>query len=181
MKPPSPKQKIRYIGELAEKAKMPRIGEALAEVYDNVIRNAVNHSDYVLHEGKMHLLKDHRFSQKEKCYTPVITFDELEQVISNAFAFYRAVFALYDRCRASFIDFKDAFLPYDAHYKGVLELLFDDKLTLIGFRVYWPNSSYSQYTRSSDGCGGQNLVFDPDGSINMMGACTQKSVARFHR
>jgi hypothetical protein len=32
MKPPSPGQKIKRINELAEKAGMPRIGEALAEI-----------------------------------------------------------------------------------------------------------------------------------------------------
>ncbi len=168
MKPPSPRQKINRITELAEQAKMPKIGEALAEIYDNIIRNAVYHSDYVLHERNMHLLKDHHFSKKKLHCTQVVEFDELDELITNAFAFYTALFSLYERCRRSFTDFKHAFMPYDVHYKGVMEFVFDGEDRLIGFRVYWPNESYSEYSRTKDGCVGRNIVFNPDRSINFM-------------
>lgn len=168
LKPPSPGQKIRRISELAKEAKLPGIGEALAEIYDGVIRNAVYHSDYVLHEKKMHLLKDYRLSKKKSYSTPAVDFDELDELITNAFAFYSALFTLYERCRRSFADFKNAFIPYDLHYKGLMELAFDNEDRVAGFRIYWPNGSLSEYSRTKDGCTGSNLEFNPDRSINFM-------------
>jgi len=63
-------------------------------------------------------------------------------------------------------DFRDKFLPYDQHYKGILEFTFDgDQLTW--FRAYWPNGTLGVYCRSLDGSAtAVNLEFDPDGSIN---------------
>jgi hypothetical protein len=101
-------------------------------------------------------------------YTPVVELDELTNLVVDTFAFYWAFFALYERCRKSFGDFQNTFLPYDGHYKGVLQLIFDDESALAGFRVYWPNESVGEYSRSKNGCAGMNLAFDPDGSINFM-------------
>ena len=56
MKLPSPGRKIKRITELAEKAKRPKIGEALAEIYDSNIRNPVYHSDYVLYKTNLCVL-----------------------------------------------------------------------------------------------------------------------------
>lgn len=167
-RPPSPGQRIKRIMHLAEKAELPKIGEAVAEIYDNIIRNAVYHSDYVLHQRGMHLQKNYRFSKTRGHGTPVVDFDELGELITNAFAFYSALFALYERCRRSFTDFKNAIMPYDVHYKGLMELVFDVEDRLIGFRVYWPNGTLSQYSRTKDGCVGTNIVFNTDRSINFM-------------
>jgi len=134
VKPPAPGQKIKRIRELAEKAKMPNIGEALNEIYDGIIRNAVYHSDYVLHERNMHLLKGHRFSKGHG--SQVVNFDELSELITDSFAFYTALFSLYERCRCSFVDFKNVFIPYDLHYKGLMELVFDieERLVRVGVK-----------------------------------------------
>jgi hypothetical protein len=166
--PPSPGKKIKRITELAEQAKMPEVGQALAEVYDSVVRNAVYHSDYALHNKRMHLLRDSRFSKKKGYSTPSVDFDELDELITNAFAFLAALFSLYERCRRSFTSFKNAFVPYDQHYKGLMELVFDCEDRLVGFRMYWPNGSYSEYSRTQDGCLGLNIEFDQDRSINFM-------------
>jgi hypothetical protein len=60
---------------------MPKIAEALTEIYDNAIRNAVYHSDYILHDGKMHLRKDFRKSKAEKHHSQVVEFTELATLI----------------------------------------------------------------------------------------------------
>jgi hypothetical protein len=163
---PSPKRKIKRIKELSEQAKLPSVGNALEEIYDDTIRNAVYHSDYTLHGSEMRLRGDHRKPKGQNILTPVVQFDELEELISNAFAFYSALLALYERCRKSFTDFKNKFVPYDPHYKGIMEFVFGRDDGLIGFRVYWPNGSHSEFSRSEAGCVGQNVEFDPDGSIN---------------
>ncbi len=136
---------------------------------------ALYHSDYTLTDKELRLLAGTRFSKKEGVYTPVVELDELNSLVVETFAFYRAFFALYERCRKSFGDFKCAFLPYDGHYKGMLQLVFDNDGFLAGFRVYWPNESVSEYSRGRNGCTGLNLAFDPDGSINfMVGLYTSK-------
>jgi len=165
---PSPRKKIERIVDLSKKAKFSEIGEALEGIYDSAIRNAVYHSDYTLTDKELRLLADTRFSKREGVYTPVVELDELNSLVVETFAFYRAFFALYERCRKSFGDFQSAFLPYDGYYKGVLQLVFDNDAALAGFRVFWPNESVSEYSRSRNGCTGSNLVFDSDGSINFM-------------
>jgi hypothetical protein len=165
---PSPHKKIQRISELSKKAQLPEIAQALEGIYDSAIRNAVYHSDYTLTDKELRLLAGTRFSKKEGVYTPVVELNELNSLVVETFALYRAFFALYERCRKSFGDFQGAFLPYDGHYKGVLQLVFDNDEFLAGFRVYWPNESVGEYSRSRNGCIGSNLVFDPDGSINFM-------------
>lgn len=170
LKRPSPTVKIRRIEELATAAGMPSIPAAIAEIYDNVIRNAVYHSDYTVHEGQMRLLSDSRLSKKHLHYTTVVEFNELEELSANAFAFYSALFQLYERCRGVLLkDFKDALMPFDSHYKGLMEFVFDDADRLCGYRTYWPNGSYSEYTRTDNGCTALNLVFKGDDVDFMVG------------
>lgn len=168
IRPPSPTRKIGRIKRLAEEAKLPAIPAAFDSFYDGVIRNAVYHSDYTLVDGEFRLLKTYRLSKKTGVSSLVVQWDELVELINDSFAFYTALFALYERCRKSFGDFKNAFIPFDSHFKGLLQMLFDDEQRLIGFRAYWPNDSLSEYTRTKNGSDGQNIVFDPDGSINFM-------------
>lgn len=160
LKRPSPNAKIRRIEELATAAGMPSIPAAIAEIYDNVIRNAVYHSDYTVHEGQMRLMSNYR----------VVEFDELEELFINAFAFSSALFQLYERCRGVlFNDYKNTFMPFDSRYKGLMEFAFDDAGRLCGYRTYWPNGSYSEYTRTDDGCTALNLVFQRDEVDFMVG------------
>ena len=128
---PSPGKKILRIKELSQAAKLPKIGAAFEEIYDNEIRNSVYHSDYTLTNKEFRMLSGHRLSKKKRHFSQVVQLNELNELITDAFAFYSALFALYDRCRASFTDFTDAFLPYDGHYKGILQLLFDEEKRLI--------------------------------------------------
>lgn len=165
LKPPTPLQKIKRIKALAESAKLPEIGTALEEIYDNVIRNEIYHSDYVLHKDELRLLKDFRQSKKHAHLTQVVDYEELAEVVANTFAFYSALLSLYERARTLLGDFQNAFLPFDSHYKGLLELVYE-KEKLIGFRAYWPNGTLSEYTRTNKGSMGVNLSFNPDRSIN---------------
>lgn len=63
--PPSPEKKITEIETLSAEAGIPEIGIALRGIYDPAIRNAVYHSDYVIHEGSMRLLSDLRSRQRK--------------------------------------------------------------------------------------------------------------------
>ncbi len=166
--PASPDKKIKEIEDMSAKAGLPGIGVALRNIYNATIRNAVYHSDYAIHANSMRLLSGNFFSKKEGVYTPLISFDELAEITNEAFAFHSALFALWKRARNSFTDFRDKFLPYDHHYKGILQFTFDGD-TLTGFRTYWPNGTIGICGRGMDGESyAQNIRFDPDGSINFM-------------
>jgi hypothetical protein len=166
-RPPSTSQKIKRIKELSAQAQRQDVGDALAEVNDASMRNAFYHSDYVLHTDKLQILKGYRLSKKGGGYTPIVPLDELDELLTNAFAFYQALFGLYERSRRLFTDFKNAFMPFDG-YKSLMECVFDPEDRLIGFRIYWPNGSLSYYIRTKEACIAQNLTFERDGSINFM-------------
>jgi hypothetical protein len=162
----SPNTKINEIDELSKKAGMPEVGLALRGIYNNTIRNAVYHSDYAIHDDSLRLLSDHLYSKKERVFTPLVAFDEVAELTSEAFAFHSALLALWKRQRKLFIDFKDKILPYDDRYKGVIEFTFEDD-SLNGFRVYWPNGTVGVCARNADGqTEARNIVFAPDGSID---------------
>ena len=42
-------------------------------------------------------------------------------------------------------------IPYDSHYKGLMEILVDERDLLCGFVVHWPNNSQSMYRRTEQG------------------------------
>jgi hypothetical protein len=166
-RPPSPETKIREIEKLSEKAGLPEAGRALRSVYDGTIRNAIFHSDYVLHGDSMRLLSSYRKSKRDNVMTKIVKLDELMESVNDAFAFFSALLMLYNRAKSSFKGFHHSILPFDGHYKGLLELTFEGN-DLTGFRTYWPNESLSVYARTNEGCTAQNLTFEADGSINFM-------------
>lgn len=164
--PASPFAKIEEIGEMSKKAGVPEVGASLRGIYNNTIRNAVYHSDYAIHGDSLRLLSGYHYSKKEGCNTPLIPFEELGEVTSEAFAFHSALLALWKRQKRLFIDFRGKILPYDDRYKGVIEFTFESD-SLNGFRVYWPNETVGVCAHSADGQSeAQNIVFRPDGSID---------------
>lgn len=164
--PASPIAKINEIDEMAKKVGVPDVGAALRGIYNGTIRNAVYHSDYAIHDDSFRLLSGSHYSKKEGVNTPLITFDELGEVTSEAFAFHSALLVLWKRQRKLFIDFRGKILPYDDRYKGVIEFTFEGD-SLNGFRVYWPNGTVGVCARNADGqTEARNIEFEPDGSIN---------------
>jgi hypothetical protein len=97
--PRTAKQKLKRISELAKQANMEAVSAAFEETHDAVLRNAVYHSDFVLHDDSLFIRKASRLSKKEGGHTPRVAFDELEELITNAFALFSALFGLYERCR----------------------------------------------------------------------------------
>ena len=90
-RPLSPETKIKEIEKLSAEAILPEVGAALRSVYDGVIRNAMFHSDYVLHDGSMRLLSTYRKSKAQNVMTKIVSFDELMEFVNDAFAFYSAL------------------------------------------------------------------------------------------
>lgn len=175
VRPATPLKKIAHIKLLASQAGMPEVGAALEGIYDPIIRNAIFHSDYALHDGTIRLLSGYWLSKRQGVKTPLISFDELAEVTNEGFAFHSALLSLWNRQKQLFQDFRRKILPFDDHYKAVIEFTFDDTV-LDGFRTYWPNGMVGTYRRHADGrSDGLNLTFKPDGSIDFfVGLYAQK-------
>ena len=106
---------------------MPEVGKALRGTYDPIIRNAVYHSDYVVHGGSMRLLSDSRYSEKLHINTLEVEFEDLVHLTAKAFGFHSALEILYMRACTLLKDYRGKFLPSDQAYKGILELTFDEE------------------------------------------------------
>jgi hypothetical protein len=168
IKPASPEKKIKEVEKLSVEAGLADVGKVLRQIYDPVIRNAFYHSDYVLHDDGMRLLAGLRFWKEQRGNKSLITFADLGEVTREAFAFHSALIMLYKRACRSFNNFRNKLLPFDSHYKGLLEFTFDGDL-LTGFRAFWPNGSISSFEREADGRShARNLTFRADGSIDFM-------------
>ena len=155
--PANPIAKIEEIDKMAVQAGFPEVGAALKGIYNHTIRNAVFHSDYAIHDDSMRILSGSY---------QLISFDELARLTNQAFAFHSALLLLWKRQRKLFIDFRGKILPYDDHYKGVIEFTFEGD-SLNGFRTYWPNGMVGLCARDADGQShAQNIIFRPDGSID---------------
>jgi hypothetical protein len=155
--PANPIAKIEEIDKMAVQAGFPEVGAALKGIYSHTIRNAVFHSDYAIHDDSVRILSGSY---------QLISFDELARLTNDAFAFHSALLLLWKRQRKLFIDFRGKILPYDDHYKGVIEFTFEGD-SLNGFRTYWPNGMVGVCARNADGQShAQNISFRPDGSID---------------
>jgi hypothetical protein len=163
--PPVLSEKIRRVNELASRSSVDT-ASLFEQIYFKDIRNAVFHADYALTDTEF-VMRHGLFKVKEGYLTPAVSFDELNSVIQRSFAFYSAVMQLHFWARRQLIELRNRILPFDSHYKGLLELLFEDDL-LSGFRAYWPNGSNSEFIRSRSGCSAVNITFDSDRSINFM-------------
>lgn len=162
----TPSAKIEEIKLLAQSSGIPEVGEALGGIYDAKIRNAVFHADYAISNRMFVLFSDFYVSKKKGIASSVLDFDELADVTREAYAFHSALIQLWRRQLKLFTDFRGKILPYDYHYKGVIEFTFEGD-ALNGFRVYWPNGTVGVCMHNSDGSSwAQNIRFEQDGSVN---------------
>lgn len=160
--PPRLGDKVQRVNELAAKVGVDT-ASIFSEIHNRDIRNAVFHADYTLTETEFRMVHGAHGLHRAKR----VPLDELSAIVHRGLSFYSAIMALHRTTRHRLSELKGKILPHDAHYKGLLELLFEDDL-LCGFRTYWPNGSNSEFTRTQTGCSAVNIIFDGDGSINFM-------------
>jgi hypothetical protein len=146
--------KIAIIKQLSKEADL-KIGDIFDDFYDNNLRNAIAHSDYILTDdgfrcrGGLSGMKGFK-----------LTYEELDRILASAKAFIAAFFQVESIARQVWGAHKQKAIPYDPHYKGLMEVLVDDKDLLCGFRVHWPNGSQSTYRRTPDGVDMTNCTLD---------------------
>jgi len=152
--PPSASMKLRRVKDLATAAKLPRMTEAIGAVFDERIRNAFSHSDYVL--------TDAHFRFSEGRLAQQIPVGDLDRVIDECFAFYGAFLGLHHQW------LRDAARMRRYHkwprYE-VLELLSSQEEGVYGFNVHFSNGSRATYSRRNTGIEAINIFFDADGGI----------------
>jgi hypothetical protein len=166
--PPGPSKKLPKLHELAASCGMSAVTDAFNAFYSGPLRNAISHSDFVLH-GKAFRARKSYFEDApgSRVFAPSIELDRLQEILSRTFCFYSAFLELELRARLAFRQLKGHTFRYDQHYKGILELLFDDEL-ICGLTIHWPNGTSSRMRRGSDGCEATNILFGREGSIEPM-------------
>lgn len=137
--------KIKIIQRLSKELGV-NVGEIFDDFYDPKLRNAIAHSDYIFTDT------DFRVRNGTGAWGAYSTpLEKLDETITRCKAFYSIFFAIELAARQSFGGIAKKALPYDPHYKSLLEVLADKEGIMCGFRIHWPNGSDSTYLRTEDG------------------------------
>lgn len=152
-------RKIEIIKELAVEAGLPDVGTIFDDFYNNHLRNAVGHSDYILADADFRCRGGTISTRAFR-----ISYGELDEIISSAKAFIAAFFRVDLLARQAWGEEKHKAVPYDPHYKGLMEIVVDERDLMCGFRVHWPNGSESTYRRTENGIDMTNCYFELDGA-----------------
>lgn len=154
--PPSAKVKWHKILEMADAAKRPDLVRLIENVYDDQVRNAVSHSDYII-------TKD-TFRWTESGLGGQLPLENLSNLIANAFSFTGRFMAVRDRW-LKLITAKHRYHRWPNY--EVLELLRSGG-KLDGFRVHFSNGTSARFHRSPSGVDLMNVTIKSDGTINFM-------------
>lgn len=138
-------RKIEIIKTLSEKASFS-VGAIFDDFYNNRLRNAISHSDYILTEKGFRCRGGISGNKGFE-----ISFEELDQILLSAKAFIAAFFSIDHSARLVWGSQAGRAIPYDAHYKGMMEVLTENDGLMCGFKVHWPNGTDSTYRRTEDG------------------------------
>lgn len=147
-------EKIDVVKRLSKEAGLD-VGAIFDDFYNNRLRNAIAHSDYILTDEDFRCRGGLSGQRAFK-----IPYEDLDRILTCAKAFITAFFSAEQLARQVWGAQKQRAIPYDAHYKGLMEVLVDDKDLLCGFRVHWPNNSQSTYRRTKDGIDMTNCMLD---------------------
>ena len=147
-------RKIELIKALSKEAGLS-IGNLYDEFYNGRLRNAIQHSDFILTD------EDFRSRRGISGATAFkLAYNELDVLITKAKAFIAAFLQIEMTARQVWGLHKGKAIPYDSHYKGLMEVLVDDRDLLCGFAVHWPNNSQSMYRRTEQGVDMVNCMAD---------------------
>jgi hypothetical protein len=154
--PPSAKVKWQKIRDMATEAGKPDLLRLIDNVYNDTVRNAFSHSDYIIGEEK--------FRWTEGGLPGQVPMRNVSNLIANAFSFFGA-----------FLGVRDRWLENAAGIRRfhrwpnfeVLELLKTDG-KLDGFRVHFSNGNSARFHRRPGGVDLMNVIIQPDGTINFM-------------
>jgi hypothetical protein len=147
-------RKIEIIKMLSKESGLG-VGNFYDEFYNSKLRNAIQHSDFILTDEGFRSRSGISGTRAFK-----LTYDELDVLITKTKAFMAAFLQIEMTARQVWGLQKGKALPYDRHYKGMMEVLVDDQDLLCGFVVHWPNNSQSMYRRTELGVDMVNCMVD---------------------
>ena len=150
-------RKVQIIKMLSVEAGLPDIGAIFDDFYDNKLRNAIGHSDFILADSDFRCRGNLSGTKAFR-----IPYEKLDEIICAAKAFIAAFFQVELSARQFWGTYKHRAIPYDAHYKGLMEVLVDAQDIMCGFRVHWPNGYDSTYRRTENGTEMINCYFEPN-------------------
>ncbi|WP_334150169.1 hypothetical protein [Hyphomicrobium sp.] len=151
-------RKIALIKELSAALGVD-VGDIFDDFYDNKLRNAIAHSDYILTDDDFRCRGG---LSGTSAFT--IAYADLDKKLLAAKAFVAAFFQVELLARQVWGQQKGKAIPYDAHYKGLMEVLVDGRDVMCGFKVHWPNNSESMYRRTDAGIDMDNCMLDLKGA-----------------
>jgi hypothetical protein len=155
--PPSAKAKWRKIRNMAEEAGRADLIRTIHAVYNDDVRNAFSHSDYIITET--------HFRWTSAGLVGQISLEQVSNLIANSFSFFSVFLGLRDRWLK--------FLPTLPRYHKwpryeVFELLQDEEGKLNGFRVHFSNGNSARFSRTPRGCDCMNITIEGSGTIGLM-------------
>lgn len=155
--PPSATTKFKRICEYAKKANEDELVKLINGFFDDEVRNAFSHSDYIITEDK--------FRVTESGFGRELELAKLSEITHLAFDFYGALIVCHRR-------WKGWFAGMPKYHKWpkyeVLEILSSESKELLGFNVHFSNGSKATYARSPKGVETINFSFGNDGRVGFM-------------
>jgi hypothetical protein len=137
--PPSMMQKIKLITDLATQAGETDLASKIRYVFDDVLRNAISHSDYIL--------TDDQFRIREAGPGTSIALSGIDRKVNYTFRFLSGLLAAANNMKSAL-----RHAPKYHKWKNyeVLELLADES-SVYGFHVHFSNGNKSTFMRTKDG------------------------------
>ncbi len=153
--PPSATAKIREIRRIESECEQKELISFFDGFFDEKLRNAFSHSDYVL--------TDEYFRYTKAGLSQQITVAELDKIIAACFDFYGPFLALH---RTWLRELAKLQKYHKWPNYEVLEFLSTEEEGLYGFNIHFSNGSKATYTRRASGIEAINLRFEKGGTIN---------------
>ena len=153
--PPGAKKKVNFLKEIAKSVGDDKFESIVDSFFNEQIRNAFVHSDYCLTEDEFHMT--------EGGPARVIKLSKISEIVTRALAFYEEMFRVH---KAWKLELKKVNRFHKLPNYEVMELIFDEKDGLCGFKMHFSNGSSAHYIRSREKSEAMNLVFERDGTIN---------------
>ena len=153
--PPSAKNKFNELKKVSNKVGEKKLCDIIDAFFNDQIRNAFSHSDFVITEEY--------FRWTESGLAQQISIEDLNRIISNCFSFYSALLW----CHKTWLKQMSQSPKYHKwpNYK-VLEILSSDDSGAYGFNVHFSNGNKATYSRTNEGAQPTNITFNKEGTIN---------------
>lgn len=155
--PPSATTKWRKIKNMAVEAERADLVQLIAAVYNDGIRNAFSHSDYIITDTYLRWIDGGPPQQ--------MPLEQVSNLVANSFSFFGIFMGMRDR----WLELVAAMPRYHKwpNYE-VLELLQDNHGRLYGFQIHFSNGNYARFARTSEGVDILNMMIRGDGTLERM-------------